>query len=49
MSPRRYQGGMGKSFFRAMRADWERWSRAERLAAILLLAGTILLQVPLVL
>jgi hypothetical protein len=40
---------MGKSFFRAILADWKRWSRAERLAAILLLAGIVLLQVPLVL
>ena len=46
---RRYLGCMGKSFFRPMIADWKRWSRAERLAAILLLAGIILLQVPLVL
>jgi hypothetical protein len=32
-----------------MLADWKRWSAAERLAAILLLAGIVLLQVPLVL
>jgi hypothetical protein len=40
---------MNKSFFRAMLADWKRWSPAERLAAVLLLAGIVLLQVPLVL
>jgi hypothetical protein len=30
-------------------ADWKRWSPAERVAAILLLAGLLLLQVPLIL
>ena len=40
---------MTKSFFRPMLADWRRWSPAERLIAILVLAGIILLQVPLVL
>jgi hypothetical protein len=40
---------MNKSFFRPMLADWKRWSPAERLVAILLLAGIVLLQVPLVL
>ena len=49
MSMRRYQWDMDRSFFRSMLADWKRWSRAERLAAILLLAEIILLQVPLVL
>lgn len=44
-----YQGGMSKSFLRPVLADWKRWSPAERVAAILLLAGLLLLQVPLVL
>jgi hypothetical protein len=40
---------MSKSFFRPLVADWRRWSRAERLAALLLLAGILLIQVPLIL
>lgn len=40
---------MSKSFLRPVLADWKRWSPAERVAAILLLAGLLLLQVPLVL
>jgi hypothetical protein len=40
---------MNKSFLRALRADWRRWSPAERLAALLLLAGILLIQVPLIL
>ncbi len=40
---------MNKSFLRPMVADWKRWSPAERVAAILLVAGIVLLQVPLVL
>ncbi|HEX2113200.1 MAG TPA: hypothetical protein VHM01_02245 [Alphaproteobacteria bacterium] len=40
---------MNKSIFRPILADWRRWSPAERLAAILLLAGIVLIQVPLIL
>jgi hypothetical protein len=40
---------MNKSFFRPFLADWRRWSPAERLVAILLLAGIVLMQVPLIL
>jgi hypothetical protein len=46
---RRYQAPMSKSIFRPILADWRRWSRAERLVAILLLAGIVLMQVPLIL
>ena len=34
---------------RAFLADWRGWSRAERIAAVLLLAGIALLQIPLIL
>jgi len=40
---------MGKSFFRSLLADWRRWSKAERVVALLLLAGILLIQVPLIL
>ena len=40
---------MNKSFFRPLLADWRRWSPAERLVALLLLAGILLIQVPLIL
>jgi hypothetical protein len=40
---------MKKSFLRPVIADWKRWSPSERVAAILLVAGIVLLQVPLVL
>jgi hypothetical protein len=40
---------MNKSFFRPLLADWRRWSPAERLVALLLLAGVLLIQVPLIL
>jgi hypothetical protein len=40
---------MSKSFFRPLLADWRRWSPAERLVALLLLAGVLLIQVPLIL
>jgi hypothetical protein len=39
---------MSKSL-RPILADWRRWSRAERIAAVLLLAGIVLIQVPLLL
>jgi hypothetical protein len=45
----RYKTCMSRSFFRPMLADWKRWSLAERIAAVLLLAGILLLQVPLIL
>ena len=40
---------MNKSFLRPLLADWHRWSPAERLVALLLLAGILLIQVPLIL
>jgi hypothetical protein len=40
---------MNKSFLRPLLADWRRWSPAERLVALLLLAGILLIQVPLIL
>jgi hypothetical protein len=45
----RYECAMNKSFLRPFIADWRRWSPAERIAAILLLAGIVLIQVPLIL
>jgi len=48
-APRRYVGAMNKSFIRPLLADWRRWSPAERLVALLLLAGILLIQVPLIL
>src|SRR5690606_33030008 len=44
---RRYEGCMRRSSFRTFVADWRRWSPIERVAAVLLLAGIILMQVPL--
>jgi hypothetical protein len=38
---------MNKSILRPILADWRRWSPAERIAALLLLAGIVLIQVPL--
>lgn len=46
---RRYVHLMSKSFFRPILADWRRWSLAERVVAILLLASIVLVQVPLIL
>jgi hypothetical protein len=46
---RGYKAGMSKSLLRPILADWRRWSRAERIAAVLLLAGIMLIQVPLLL
>jgi len=46
---RRYISDMNKSFLRSLLADWRRWSPAERLVALLLLAGILLIQVPLIL
>jgi hypothetical protein len=46
---RRYEIAMSKSFLRPILADWRRWSPAERVVAILLLAGIVLIQVPLIL
>ena len=40
---------MNKSFLRPLLADWRRWSPAERLVALLLLAGILLIQVQLIL
>jgi len=40
---------MNKPFRRPILADWRRWSPAERIAALLLLAGIVLIQVPLIL
>lgn len=40
---------MNKSFLRPILADWRRWSPAERVAAVLLLAAVVLMQVPLIL
>jgi hypothetical protein len=45
----RYQACMNKSFLRPILADWRRWSPAERIFAVLLLAGILLIQVPLIL
>jgi hypothetical protein len=45
----RYQARMNKSFLRPILADWRRWSPAERIFAVLLLAGILLIQVPLIL
>jgi hypothetical protein len=40
---------MSRSFLRPILADWRRWSPAERIAAVLLLAGILLIQIPLIL
>lgn len=40
---------MNKSFLRTLLADWRRWSAAERIVAVLLLAGIVLIQIPLIL
>ena len=40
---------MNKPILRPILADWRRWSPAERVAALLLLAGIVLIQLPLVL
>lgn len=47
--PGSYMGAMSKSLLRPILADWRRWSPAERIVALLLLAGIVLIQVPLIL